>query len=170
MNDKKVRQLRQLVSQLAKSYSLDSDSAKAYLLGVQSQFVLHKPSFKVIMGILAEEKPDALPSTFRMAALIRKKRDKSSATQNGLKISEDKSNPSLQSPKRDRYDLLGGPYAVPDEHQGRDHDKPKLVRRTKSDYERVSPNNLRHCPHGVPTGKVCAICEPDKFRDVTGED
>jgi hypothetical protein len=170
MKDKKERKLHQLVTQLAKSYSLDLDSAEAFLVGVQSHFVLNKPSFKIIMGILTEENLKALPSMLRMAELVREKWDRNPAKSKKYKISKDLSKPTLQPTKRDRYDLLGGTSANFDEHEERDHDRPKVVRRTKNDYERVSPSKLRHCPHGVHIGKICAICEPDKFREATGED
>lgn len=38
------------------------------------------------------------------------------------------------------------------------------------DDQRVSEEKLEHCPHGVPHGRVCAICDPEKFREQTGMD
>ena len=43
-----------------------------------------------------------------------------------------------------------------------------LVRTSYFDQERVSEQKLEHCPHGVPHGRVCAICDPKKFREMTG--
>ncbi len=45
-----------------------------------------------------------------------------------------------------------------------------LVRTSHFDQERVSEQKLEHCPHGVPHGRVCAICDPKKFREMTGID
>jgi hypothetical protein len=45
-----------------------------------------------------------------------------------------------------------------------------LVRTSYFDQTRVSEQKLEHCPHGVPHGRVCAICEPKKFREMTGMD
>jgi hypothetical protein len=45
-----------------------------------------------------------------------------------------------------------------------------LVRTSYLDNERVSEQKLDHCPHGVPYGRVCAICDPRKFREMTGMD
>ena len=45
-----------------------------------------------------------------------------------------------------------------------------LVRTSYFDQERVSEQKLEHCPHGVPHGRVCAICDPKKFREMTGMD
>lgn len=36
--------------------------------------------------------------------------------------------------------------------------------------ERLPEEKLAHCPHGVPRGRICAICEPVKFREQTGID
>jgi hypothetical protein len=45
-----------------------------------------------------------------------------------------------------------------------------LVRTSYFDQERVSEQKLEHCSHGVPHGRVCAICDPKKFREMTGMD
>jgi hypothetical protein len=45
-----------------------------------------------------------------------------------------------------------------------------LVRTSYFDQERVSEEKLNHCSHGVPKGRVCAICDPKKFREMTGMD
>jgi|GEM_PF-5149191 len=168
MNEKTEKQIKQTIDQFTKRFSLDSKSAKSYLTSVQSQFILHKPSFKVIFNIIAQENFITPPSPFRTAEIVRQKWEKNISKNKRRKISSDLSKPSLKAAKYDRYDLLGSPsqFLEPEE---RDYDRPKVVRRTKSDMERVSPNKLPHCPHGVPKGKICAICEPDKFREVTGE-
>ena len=45
-----------------------------------------------------------------------------------------------------------------------------LIRNSPVDQERVSDDKLKHCPHGVAQGRICAICEPEKFREMTGID
>lgn len=45
-----------------------------------------------------------------------------------------------------------------------------LVRTSIVDHQRVSPEKMAHCPHGVPLFKVCAICDPEKFREMNGFD
>jgi hypothetical protein len=48
---------------------------------------------------------------------------------------------------------------------------PKDVkRRSYLDGERISQEGMEHCPHGVPKFKVCAICDPEKFREINGWD
>jgi hypothetical protein len=46
--------------------------------------------------------------------------------------------------------------------------EPGVVSHSIFDEERVSPEKLGHCPHGVPDGKLCAICDPDEFKRMTG--
>jgi hypothetical protein len=45
-----------------------------------------------------------------------------------------------------------------------------MVRTSHLDRERVPEAKLEHCPHGVPHSKICAICDPQKFREMTGID
>jgi hypothetical protein len=45
-----------------------------------------------------------------------------------------------------------------------------LTRRSLYDRQRVLPERLEHCPHGVPKGQICAICNPREFRQMTGID
>ena len=33
------------------------------------------------------------------------------------------------------------------------------------DHERVSEDQLKHCPHGVAQGRICAICAPHNAKD-----
>jgi hypothetical protein len=44
------------------------------------------------------------------------------------------------------------------------------VRTSYFDHIRVSEQELEHCPHGVSRLKTCAICDPEKFREMTGMD
>ncbi len=36
------------------------------------------------------------------------------------------------------------------------------------DHERVSSETLEHCPHGVPKTRVCAICDPARYKELYG--
>jgi hypothetical protein len=45
-----------------------------------------------------------------------------------------------------------------------------LVKSSVQDSQRVSESKLERCPHGVPRNKVCAICDPEKFREMVGFD
>lgn len=48
--------------------------------------------------------------------------------------------------------------------------KQGLIHTSYLDHDRVSEEKLKHCPHGVLIGRVCAICDPQKFREMTGID
>ncbi len=45
-----------------------------------------------------------------------------------------------------------------------------VVHTSQFDQERVTEDKLKHCPHGVSLLRTCAICEPKKFREMTGID
>jgi hypothetical protein len=36
------------------------------------------------------------------------------------------------------------------------------------DRERVTPDRMEHCPHGIPKGQLCGICNEKEFRSMTG--
>ena len=76
----------------------------------------------------------------------------------------------LQSKKRDRYDLLQGTSNQYSKPESQNRYQSGVVRHTPIDDKRVSREKLPHCPHGVKKGNICAICEPEKFREITGED
>jgi hypothetical protein len=46
----------------------------------------------------------------------------------------------------------------------------KTPLRLYPDQERVTEDKLKHCPHGIPLIRPCAICDPKKFREMTGID
>jgi hypothetical protein len=38
------------------------------------------------------------------------------------------------------------------------------------DNQRLQKEKMSHCPHGIPSGILCAICNPKEFRRMTGID
>jgi hypothetical protein len=48
--------------------------------------------------------------------------------------------------------------------------KLELIDRNYFDRERVAHDKLEHCPHGIPVGEICGICDPKAFREMTGID
>lgn len=48
---------------------------------------------------------------------------------------------------------------------------PKNVERySYQNHERISSEDLDHCKHNIRSGQLCAICNPDEFRRMTGID
>ena len=128
-------------------------------------------SYKVIAHYLAENLHEA-PSSQRLAEII--KRYGAVATPiKKVKIKKIKPLPpsaprrwnisrAMKKEKRakSRFERPTKPSPLPT----------YLVRTSYFDQERVSEQKLEHCPHGVPHGRVCAICDPKKFREMTGMD
>ncbi len=48
-------------------------------------------------------------------------------------------------------------------HRRRHHDESTV-------YQPAQKTQFECCPHGVEWPKICAICEPDKFKEMTGMD
>jgi hypothetical protein len=105
------------------------------------------------------------PSAQRLAQLIQttelktalKKPKKRSVSRRPINWSNSEVYKSLR-----RYQVEGRPGSS---------DRPDdAVRIPFSDHKRVSQEKLSHCPHGVPLIRVCAICDPEKFREMNGFD
>jgi hypothetical protein len=45
-----------------------------------------------------------------------------------------------------------------------------VVRTSYLDHQRLSHEKMERCPHNIPKIKVCAICDPGKFREMNGFD
>ena len=61
--------------------------------------------------------------------------------------------------------------------KSRPGDRPKpsqleegVERRSIFDYDRYPQDEGKKCPHGVPIAQICALCDPEKFRKMTGID
>ena len=161
---------QKIIDQITQSFSVTPEDAGTYLMNVQALFVLHKPRFNVIIDTLLAGNYNTLPSPHQLADDIR-----NTWTNNPSRLLKfiDKpisTNPVLENIRRDRYDLLFETSAQNIEPEQRDKDRPKVIRKTVNDEKRVSPKNLPHCPHGVPKGKICAICEPERYKENVGID
>lgn len=124
--------------------------------------------YKTIAQHLAQHRPES-PSSQRLAEIITKNKLSSAPVKKSkpkkVKPSLPPKTPKLGVPRRSRikrrsYERPEKPALLPS----------YLVRTSHLDRERVSKEKMEHCPHGVPKGRVCAICDPNKFREMTGID
>ena len=85
----------------------------------------------------------------------------------------------IQPKKKSRRPFYTGSYSVTpasigggyyDLHTEKASKPSGIVHTSYFDQERVSPEKLEHCQHGVPLLRLCAICNPKKFREMTGID
>jgi hypothetical protein len=161
---------QKIIDKMTQNFSVTPEDARTYLINVQSLFVLHKPRLNLIVDILLTEKFTVLPSPHQLADVIR-----NTWTENPSRLSKFTDKPlsskaMLEVGKKDSYDLLFEMPAQKNEPEQRDKDRPKVIRKTINDEGRVSPKKLPHCPHGVPRGKICAICDPERFREYADVD
>jgi hypothetical protein len=156
---------QKLVDQFAQIFPLTPDEARAYLFNVQSLFILNKPPFRIILDAVRAEKFKSLPTPLELAEVIRK-----IWTKNPSRLSKfkDETISPLSNPeksRRDRFDLILETSSPKYEPEEKERNRPILISHTVNDKQRVMPNRLPHCLHGVPISKICAICEPEKFRE-----
>ncbi len=107
--------------------------------------------YKIIASQLEQHLPELL-SPQKMAEILEKVQFKPTSTRPHIS----KSRKQRRSKKHDDARPIPAPGY--------------LVRTSYFDRERVAEDKLGHCPHGVPHGRVCAICDPKKFREMTGID
>ena len=160
---------KQKIEELSLLLSVTPGEIKSYLRNVQARFILNKPSFDVIIDTLLAGQYTTLPSYQNLADTIKKVWTNNPSLQSKFTNKPTSTPALLKQVKRDSYDLLLGTPNQNLETKQKDKDIPKVIRKTINDEKRVAPNRLPRCPHGVARGKICAICEPDKFREFTGE-
>jgi hypothetical protein len=152
-------------ARIAELLKVSSTAAAQYCEEVRSISGLGtKLLYKTIFDYLSQHISES-PSTQRLAELIRttelitslRKPKKRSISRRP----KDWSNSEVyESLRRYQVDGRPGSTTVPAD----------FVQIPYFDHERVSQEKIEHCPHGVPRIKVCAICNPEKFREMNGFD
>lgn len=134
-----------------------------YLQGVKREFKIAPPT-NLILKYLVSPKITEPPVPSTLAKLISEQRGYP------LKIDKTTIEPPLKVPKstlnraRKKFEknvLYRNLPPVPTSAQD-------VTPYSKFDQERLSEKKLEHCPHGVPKTRVCAICDPEKFKEING--
>ena len=131
-------------AQLANQFHLTEERANNYLWQVQSCFGV-PPAHKQIIQFLSQSGETELPLPRETALMM---------IESGIVSGPLKMEPGY-IPSRQRK--WGTAYK-------------NLAFESVLDHQRLTPENVSHCPHGVPAGKICAICDPEGFRDTVGVD
>jgi len=150
---------------LAKRFSIDYGSAEEYLSRVRQKCRPNNPKYEVITKVFFREKYTVLPEPEVIARIIKNEvariiRNKNIEITGKGKI--------IKTNWRTRQKLgYAKLYDVerPGTSSGRE---PGVVSHNKLDDERVSRDKLGHCPHGVPKGMICALCDPEEYKRMTG--
>ncbi|MBN2387686.1 MAG: hypothetical protein JXB85_11765 [Anaerolineales bacterium] len=167
---------------IAEIFSIDVTRANDFLYSVQRRCLPNVPKYHEIVNIVVSKRYPSLPEPEQVADEIKRSierrhhKQKRPTSQKLIgKISERprKKHRGKQIRNGQYWNirrLLG--YAklrdieVP-KSSGREHG---VVSHSKLDDERVPRDRLRHCPHGVPEGMICAICSPEEFKDMVGNE
>lgn len=150
---------------LAESFGLEPIQLNHYLQGVKREFKIPPPT-KLLKKHLASLHVKELPMPRELAKLIGEQYDYPLKI-TGRLTSEPPlriSNATLARARK-KYEknvILRNlpPKSNPKEKNVEPYDK--LA------HERISEQALAHCPHGVPKTRVCAICDPEKFKEING--
>lgn len=151
------------LSEPAKRLNIPEDTLRKFCLEVQSCFrdyvPCYVPSFHLITTIL-EKHPGA--GSLEVARLLIEKNQASSENKYPSSVIPA---PKPALPRQDQV-TSGGKYSRKQPKQ------PKKVRNSwqRNSSYRIAQDKLEKCPHGIPLTRVCAICEPERFRRETGID
>jgi hypothetical protein len=151
---------------LANQYSITNTQANDYLYSVQRRCLPNHPRYPNIVDIILKKGYSTLPEPGELAEEFNQR--SASKSQRPAKRTD------LQETHKHRFHpswrekaiLYKGIIEVDvPTKSGRE---PGVVSHNKFDNERVAPDKLGCCPHGVPDGELCGICNPDEFRQMTG--
>jgi hypothetical protein len=153
------------VQKLAKRYSLDIEYAKAYLQHIQQLSSPNSPGNQAIVQIILRKNTATLPDPEKIAKQIKNEVTRIARNTDSEIISK------KHMLKREYWraqQKLGYAKLFDVERPGPTSREPGIVSHNKLDDERVSRDKLGHCPHGVPLGTICALCNPEEFKKMTG--
>jgi hypothetical protein len=164
------------VEQLANHFSVDCLFAGDYLHILQKKLELNMLPYQIIVDAIFERGYTELPAPAQAAEDIKtklvdiqKKLDVKTAKQkSALKPKKSNKHPyHSQSTWHDRQ-MLGYATLFDVERSVPSGLEPGVERHSILDEKRVSPDRLDHCIHGVPKGILCASCNPEEFKKMTG--
>lgn len=164
------------VNQLANHFSIDCFFAGDYLHLLQKKLGLKMPPYQVMVDAILEQGYKELPAPAQAAEDIK------------IKLLDRQEKINIQTVQQKAAQKPKNPYKHQYHGQSNWHDRQKLgyaklfdverpipsglepgvVKHSVRDEERVLPERLEHCPHGVPRGRLCALCDPEEFKRMTG--
>ena len=125
-----------------------------------------KLKYKTIVQFLTENILQR-PSPRRLAEIIKNNPSKIPATKKGKQLITKRRVRWNMKKELRKYNRNRDKYSEPAPTASRPN---YFVRSSIHDQKRLSEEKLDHCPHGVPRIRVCAICDPDEFRKMSGID
>jgi hypothetical protein len=156
-----------LVHKFAERFSVDFRYAEEYLYRVQRRCLPNVPRYPVIVDAILRKGYTTLPESGQVAEYIKNTLISKLQNPNQQKNTHKLHKPRFHPTWRERQLLRDGIIVV--DAPGRVYSRePGVVSHNKFDEERVSPDKLGHCPHGVPDGELCGICNLEEFRKMTG--
>jgi hypothetical protein len=143
---------------IAELLNVSESTAKVFCLEVQACFTGKVPRYSMILEQLRKT-PNAPPR--EVAHAIQQRTSSRSSRR------KRRQRPTRPSPPRR---LTNTAFTPPEEPFPEELLTPRYSykRNTYKPRNRVELDSTDKCPHGVPTFRKCAICDPEGFREETG--
>ena len=148
-----------------KLLNTNENGVRSYLWHVQKHLGYKFQSRKLVISLLNEFQPEK-PSPEKLAEIIR---DRKLVEPPKIK----KAKPISEKAKKfieDGQKISGSAGIVNIDETENQVKQNRIIKTSHLDHERLPREKQTQCPHGVPTGQVCALCDPRKFREMTGID
>jgi hypothetical protein len=154
------------VQKLAKRFSLDIEYAEEYIKSIQQLCSPNSPQYLAIVQIILDKKTTTLPKPEKIAGEINKEVAR-------IARNKDYEIVSKRSKRLNTWHVrqkLGYAKLYDTERPGTTGHELGVISHSKLDDERVSRDSFDRCPHGVPKGMICAICNPEEYRNMVGSE
>ena len=149
------------IAQIAEFIGCSEETAREFCVEVQHAIRRAPPSFKVIAKFIIDSKQENLKPDVIARALNevgwetnaeRKRARRGKGRQGGVR----------------NFKLWDLPE--PGKGQSPSVREVGVEARSVLDKKRAPLHSAKKCPHGVPAPRICAICDPEIFREMTGID
>jgi len=155
--------------EIAVRFSINDTQATDYLYSVQRRCLPNAPRYPVIVDTIVRKGYTALPDPEQTAEEIKSKLASKPQIPNQQNKTHKLHKHRFRPSWREKQLLYEG-IIIANAPGGSSGREPGVVSHTMFDEERVSPDKLGHCPHGIPDGELCGICNHGEFKKMTGID
>ena len=153
--------------EIAARFLIDDTQAADFLYSVQRRCLPNIPRYPVIVENILRNGYTTLPDPELIAGEIKSILPNKPKVPKPQNKSHKKHKSHFQSSAHDRQ-MLGYSKLSDLERPAPSGLEPGVEKYSYFDRTRLSPEKMDHCIHGVPKGKLCAICNPEEFNRMNG--
>jgi len=153
------------IMRISESLRCSEEDARKFCNEVQKAIGKSPPSYKVIADCIGSKEPNDFNVESVAKALLESGWDSSKKNKKSSKKAGKRSKTGSTVRNFRFWDLPDSSSRA--STSGREQG---VESRSVFDKERFPLHKMKKCPHGVPTTRLCAICDPEKFKEMTGID